>query len=101
MITVKQGDTHDITFTATDGNGDPVVLTGATVRLLARPQADATPIVLASTVSNPTAGEVTHTLTGTLEPVRYYVELEITKAGKISTAPTDGYETLRVVKQIS
>jgi hypothetical protein len=40
-------------------------------------------------------------LTGTLLPVRYYVELEITKSGKISTAPTDGYETLRVVKQIS
>lgn len=101
MITVKQGDTHVITFTATDENGDGVNLTGATVRLLARPQADATPVVLASSVSNALAGEVSHTLTGTLLPVRYYVELEITKAGQVSTAPSDGYETLRVVKQIS
>jgi hypothetical protein len=101
MITVKQGDTHDITFTVTDADGGGVNLTGATVRLLARPQADATPVVLACSISNAVAGEVTHTLTGTLLPVRYYVELEITKSGKISTAPTDGYETLRVVKQIN
>lgn len=94
MITVKQGDTHDITFTV---NAD---LTGATVRLLARPIASGVGEVLNSTITNAAGGVVTHSLTGDLLPVRYYVELEITQAGKISTAPSKTYEMLQVVREI-
>lgn len=94
MITVKQGDTHNITFTV---NMD---LTGATVRLLCRPIAEEAPTILASSITDASGGIVTHQLTGDLEPGRYYVELEVTKSGVIATAPSDGYETMRVIREI-
>lgn len=97
-VTVKQGDTHDTTWTA---NAD---LTGSTVRLLAKSTSalsTANPIVLATTVTDAANGVVTHTLTGTLESGTYNVELEVTaSSGKISTFPSSGHETLNVIDDL-
>lgn len=90
---VKHGDKHDITWTV---NGD---LTGATVRLLARSQAGVT-TELACTVTDAENGEITHTLTGSLEVGTYRVEVEVTKDGKVTTFPSDGYGTLTVQRDL-
>lgn len=93
-VQVKRGDTHDITLTV---NAD---LTGATTRLLARGP-DATVAVLAHTITDAVGGVVTHTLTGLLTAGIYYLELEITRAGKITTAPTVGYLILEVAPDLA
>lgn len=100
-ITVKRRDTHDIVFTVTDENDAPVDLTGATVRLLARRQGAAATVILGSSVSNPAAGEVTHSLTGTLEIGVYDVEVESTRNGDVVTAPNDGYFTVEVIEDLA
>lgn len=91
--TVKHGDTHDITLTV------GVDLTGAQVRVLAR-RGSAAPIVLATDPIDLVAGVLSHTLTGTLEPGNYNVEVEITRDGKIQTAPTVGYTRLNVASDL-
>lgn len=100
MITVKQGDTHAITWTVQDATGAAVNLTGATVRVICRRFSAATSTVLASTASNPTGGVVSHTLTGLLDPGSYQIEIECTQSGVITTAPTGGYDTLVVVADL-
>ena len=91
MITVKRGDKYDVTFTV---NAD---LTGATTRLLANRQyTTGEPTLLGHTVTDPVNGVVTHTLTGTLDPGRYNVELEATRGGETFTFPSSGFETLQV-----
>lgn len=81
---VWQGDVHPVAWRVTSTSG-PVDLTGATVRLVAKPLASgSTVVVLASTVSIDT---VTHQLTGTL-PVGFYdVVVEATRAGEVVTYP--------------
>lgn len=81
---VWQNDRHEISWGVTSG-GAPVDLTGATVRLVARPgKAPQTPVDLPCSVAN---GVVTHTLTGDL-PVDYYdVVVEATRAGQTVTYP--------------
>lgn len=90
-IVVKQGDTHDISW---DVNAS---LDGCTVELHARRVSIGGTWgdleVLDSSINEST---VTHTLTGELEVGNYLVELEITRAGKITTAPTSGFERLVV-----
>lgn len=98
-VTVKQGDTAKLTLYVEDENGDPVDLTGASCVVRARRQGDGVVSTWASTVPAPLTGAVVATLP-LLDPVRYYVEVEVTKGGVISTAPSDGYETVRVVAQI-
>jgi hypothetical protein len=94
-ITVKRGDTHDISWTV---NAD---LTGATVRLLLRlDNAQADVIVAEATVTGAAIGEVTHTLTGTLAVGEYDVEIELTRSGAVTTAPTVGFGRLRVVADL-
>ena len=93
-VTVKRGDTHDTLWTA---NMD---LTGATVRLLARYKKDKTVQVLPTTISDAAAGEVTHTLTGTLAVGVYEIELEVTQGPLVVTFPNGKYETLNVVQDL-
>ena len=101
MTTVKRGDTHAITFTVTDESGAPVDLTDATVRLLARRRSvGAALTVLTASVTDATNGVVSHTLTGVLEAATYDIELEVTADGEITTAPSDSYLTLTVVKDL-
>lgn len=96
MTVVKAHDTHDITLTVTS-DGAAVNLTGATVRVLARPVgSSATPTELDVTVTDATGGIITHTLTGTLDVGPWDVEVEVTKAGATVTYPTTGYERLDV-----
>jgi hypothetical protein len=91
MITVKRGDTHPITLTVA---GDDVVdLTGATVKMFAR-RSTAQAIPLEVTATGPNT--LTHTLTGTLQPGMYRLEVEITRDGVVRTAPTSGYLQLDV-----
>jgi hypothetical protein len=94
VMTVKQGDTKPRVWTV---NMD---LTGSTVRLLAREQANLDPIELEAAVTDAAAGEVTWTPDGTLNAVRHWVEVEVTQGGTIVTAPSDGYATLRVIADI-
>lgn len=90
---IKQGDTHSIQWKA---NLD---LTGATVRVIARPRTGE-PIVLASTITDAAEGLVSHTLTGTLALGTYKVELEVTDGGQIITFPNNGYASLTVIPDL-
>ena len=99
MVTVKQGDTHDTTWTA---NMD---LTDATVRLLARrttvAPVEPDSVELAGVVTDAAGGVVTHTLDGTLIPGVYRVELEVTTSGgEVVTFPNDSYESLIVASDL-
>lgn len=100
MITVKQGDTHTIAWTVQDGSGIPVDLTGATVRVLCRRDSSTPAEVLESTVTDAAAGVISHALTGDLTAWLYRVEIECTQDGVITTAPTDGYDQLKVVADL-
>lgn len=94
-VTVKRGDRHATTWTA---NAD---LTGATLRLLARPIGrPGTIIELAVTPTNPAQGVVTHELTGTLDEGEYQVELETTHGEEVRTFPSDGYLLLEVLPDL-
>lgn len=96
MNTVKRGDTNDITLTIKDDNNEPVDLTGATVKVIANPVGGGSAETLAPTVLGSDPGTVVHTLTGNLAAGTYQVEVEVTKDGVITTAPTTGYATLIV-----
>ena len=93
-LTVKTGDRYPTYWTT------PIDLTGSTVRLIARRGANAA-ITLPSTIVEPTLGRVEHILDGTLTVGTYVVELEITRGEQVITAPTDTYEGLHVIADIS
>ena len=90
---VKAGDTSPIQWKA---NAD---LTGATVRLIAK-LPDGDPVELDAVVTDASEGLITHTLTGTLAPGEYYVELEVTQGSAIATFPNDGYSILTVTADL-
>lgn len=87
MSTVKHGDKYPIMFTV---NMD---LTGWAVRLLYK---GASAGVLASEVTDPAGGVITHILTGELEVGAYRVEVEASRSGEVVTFPSDGYGRLVV-----
>jgi len=93
VLVVKQGDTYPTYWHV------PMDLNGATVRLVARRGSNPA-VTLPSSISNPDTGVVQHILDGTLTVGLYAVELEISKAGQIITAPTDTYENLRVIADL-
>lgn len=90
---VKAGDTHAVQWKA---NMD---LTGATVRLVAKPRTGV-PLVLTSTVTDAEEGVVSHTLTGALPKGTYQVELEVTKGVEIITFPNNTYAQLTVIPDL-
>ncbi|MDF2916008.1 MAG: hypothetical protein K0S70_225 [Microbacterium sp.] len=94
MITVKYGDTHTIAWAV---NAD---LSGATVRLLFRKVGATESVEAGGTVTDAPNGVVTHTLTGTLPIGHYDVEVEATKSGAVTTAPSVGYERLVVARDL-
>lgn len=104
--TVKRGDTHDITLSVTSNNL-PVDLTGSTATAQARAANTATsdpttPITLAVTITDPTNGILTHTLTGTLPAGQWNVEVVVTApTGKTTTYPTTGFAVLTVTPNLS
>lgn len=92
---VWQHDKHAVSWRVTSA-GVVVDLTGATVRLVAKPrEVGGTSIDLACTVAD---GVVTHELDGTLPIARYDVVTEVTRLGKTVTYPdaTAGPELLIV-----
>lgn len=91
---VKQGDTHPITLTV---NAD---LTGCTVRVLCRRRGADAPVVLSATVTNAVNGTIQHTLTGTLPPGPYDLEVEVTRGTEIATFPSSGYASLDVLSAL-
>lgn len=93
VLTVKSGDMYPTYWHV------PMDLTGATVRLVARRGSNPA-VVLPSSISDAANGVVRHDLDGTLIVGMYAVELEITKAGQIITAPTSTYENLRVIADL-
>ena len=98
-MTVREGDTHDVSWQITD-NGGPMDLTGAIAEIHVRP-IKGTAITTLTAVVDPIEQRVTHTLTGTLAPGTYLLEIELTKEGIITTAPTSKNDTLTVVPQIA
>lgn len=97
-ITVKRGDTHDITFTIFDVyTGLPSDLTGATAKVYAALTNGGPTIVLDAVIAEPaTNGRVVHKLTGTLAIGCYDYEVELNRNGTTATSPTDGFGTLIV-----
>lgn len=91
---VKAGDTHAVQWKAN------MNLTGATVRLVAKPRKTSIPVVLESSVADPAEGVVSHTLTGTLPVDTYQVELEVTVGGEIITFPNNTYASLTVIPDL-
>jgi len=102
--TVKAGDTYVVTFTVSDSAGVVVDLSSvASLRIVARLAGDpnAAAIVLSGAISDPVNGKVTHTLTGTLAPGTYDVEIELTTFASVkSTVPSDSYFTLVVLPDL-
>jgi hypothetical protein len=94
MITVKHGDKYPIEFVV---NMD---LTSATVRLLAEKVGTTTPIVLEASVTDATAGEITHQMDGTLAVGQYNIEAEATIGDEVITFPNYGYERLVVTTDL-
>lgn len=95
-IDVKHGDIHPITLTVAS-DGIPVDLTGATIRVLARPTgAVGEPMILAHTVTDAAAGVLSHTLTGTLTVGPWDVEVEVSRGEEIVTYPTSGFAPMYV-----
>ncbi len=101
---VKQGDRTTVTFTVRSPSPAPGVLgapqdiTGYTPHVVARSRQDpsAPTITLASSIADPTAGQIVHELDGTLEPDTYVMEVELVKDGKPQTAPSRGRVVLVV-----
>ncbi len=93
VLTVKSGDKYPTLWMV------PMDLTNSTVRLIAKNKFGAVS-VLATTIKNAADGIVEHVLTGTLAPGEYRVELEITRGSEVITAPTDGYENLKVIPDL-
>lgn len=92
---VKQGDIMPVTFTV---NHD---LTGATVRLIVRHLTrDGALEELDATVTDPTGGVLVHNLDGTWAIGRHFLELEISQAGEVRTAPTEGTYEIRVIPDL-
>lgn len=92
---IKQGDRFPITLTV---NHD---LTGAATRLIVRhitrtgQRED-----LLHTVTDTTQGQVEHTLDGTWEVGRHYLELEITQGGQVRTAPTNTFLVIDIARDL-
>lgn len=95
MVAVKQGDKFPITFTVNHN------LTAATTRLLVRHLTrDGVLEVLPHAVTDAVTGAIEHDLDGTWAIGRHFIELEITQAGEIRTAPTEGFYVVRVVEDL-
>lgn len=91
---VWQNDKHAVSWRVTSTAG-AVDLTGATVRLLAKPQtAGQSLVTLASSVATDV---VTHQLDGTLPVGVYYVVVEAARAGEIVTYPDASAGPLQLV----
>lgn len=91
-MVIKHGDKLPITFTV---NHD---LTGTDTRLIVR---HLTLDGVLEDLDHTTSGNtVTHNLDGTWAVGRHFIELEISQAGEIRTAPTDGTYIVRVVPDL-
>lgn len=101
MLTIKQGDRYLIQFQISDAMGF-VDLSTSTVRLLARRRVvGGAAAVLASTLVNPTAGIVGHTLDGSMDGLGVWdLEIEITDGLEITTAPTSSVVSIRVIADL-
>jgi hypothetical protein len=94
-VNVKEGDQYPAEFTV---NMD---LTGATTRLLVRHLTRTGDLEeLDHDVTDAEAGTFTHDLDGTWAIGTHYLELEITRAGEVRTAPTDGFLIIRVTPDL-
>lgn len=98
-MTVRQGDTHSVYWQVLE-DGVPIDLTGMTAEIHIRPAKGTTVTDLAAEVVE-IDNRIKHILTGTLAPGTYLLEIELSKAGVIATAPTAKNDTLTVVPQIA
>ena len=102
MLTVKEGDTHDVTFALTNRTtGLPVPLVGVTATMLVSSR-HGTVVELDVYVSgDPALGILTHGLTGTLAPGTYSGVIQLEKDGIQTTAPTEDLELIKVTPNLT
>jgi len=105
---LKRGDTSPA-FTATlrDRNGDPIDLTGATLRFLMRTAetfgAGTVIDSAAAIVGAPTDGAMSYTWTApdTLTPGKFWAEVEVTfGSGEVETFPNVGFHEVIIEQDI-
>ncbi|KQQ65096.1 hypothetical protein [Microbacterium sp. Leaf320] len=95
VISIKRGDKFPVTFTV---NHD---LASATTRLIVRHLTrDGVFAQLAHTVTDAATGQVRYNLDGTWAIGKHYIELEITQAGEIRTAPSVDQFVIRIVEDL-
>lgn len=99
MKQVKHGATHDVVFSILTSSKQPVDLSSAEIRLLARMVGKKDAVVLNSTLGDE-PGTVIHHLTGDLEVGVYHLEIEVTDNNVVTIAPTDGYAELAVTLRL-
>jgi Rib/alpha/Esp surface antigen-like repeat protein len=104
-ILMKAGDTAPVVrATLLDASGDPVDLTGASVRFVMATAAGATPAVDdAATLADAASGAVEYAWVAgdTDTPGEYVCEFEVTYAdGSTQTFPTEGYLAATVVDDL-
>lgn len=93
-----------LTRTLTDGNGNPVNLTGATVSFIMWQRGATTAKVSASTnITNPTTGAVSYAWsTGDTDTAGdFFARFKVTLAnGKVETHPNDGYLSIQITPEV-
>lgn len=104
IITMKQGDTYPTLVAYLQmGNGKPINLNGAAVKLKVKDFTGGFLLDKAVTVRNAATGLVEYEWEpeDTDTPGRYNMEFEVTRAdGKIVSVPNDGYITLNIVDEL-
>lgn len=101
---IKQGDlTPTLDATLLDPNGNPVNLTGTTVRFHMTPVGGAILINQSATVVSAATGQVRYTWTGTDTATagNYLAEFEVTTGGVQQTYPNDRYISVIITAQLA
>lgn len=101
MLTVKEGDTHDVTFELTDrATGAPVPLVGVTAVLLVSSRAGVVTELDVHVSGDPTLGVLSHRLTGTLAPGTYSGVIKLEKDGIQTSVPTESLTLIKVTPNL-
>lgn len=104
IVDVKVGDAGTKVRATLKSGGDPVDLTGASVKFIMRlPGASAPKVNAAATVEDAAAGKVAYTfIAADLDtPGDYWAEWQVTfGGGAVQTFPAGGYNIVRVVDDL-
>lgn len=94
-LTIKRGDEHDVRLTI--GN-PPRALTGGVAKVHVRPSLGGASIVYNATLDG---NVVVWPLDGLLPAGRFLLEVQVTVAGEVITAPSNGMMSLTVLADLA